>query len=286
MVRFEGEVVPRVLLDLCEADAVLGAHDKDLVQEVNGLLGELLDALWVLGVGSPVLAVLKLVDLLLCPGRVWVGVVVVVKRETAQEHDVEEHPRTPYVGGLGVIPGLVLAGTDDLGGHVDRGPDLREEVCALRVLPPALGKSKVADLDVRRVAPIEEGVVELEVPVSHVVVVAELDGVDDLLEKIPSLFLRQKETLSRFWEPICHILSQRATACILHRYSEVRVCQQSACALNDVEMPFTKLTLNLDFSQHHRLQDLWYRTLDKLDCQAFPCLLLTNEPALACASST
>ena len=99
---------------------------------------------------------------------VRVGVVDVVIWEGPHEHDEKEHPGRPHVRGSPQVGLPGHAGREHFGRHVHRRADDGVGVGVLG-LAPGLGESEVADLDVGRVRDVEQGVVQLEVPVHDVV---------------------------------------------------------------------------------------------------------------------
>ncbi|KAI3480495.1 hypothetical protein L1887_57341 [Cichorium endivia] len=106
--------------------------------------------------------------------------VLVVERQSAAQHDVQDHAARPDVD-LG--PGVQPSG-DDLGRGVVGAAAARLEKVAVG---HDVGEAKVADLDVEVL--VEQQILGLEVAVDDLVTVAVLHGADDLLEEAPCLWL-------------------------------------------------------------------------------------------------
>mmetsp|Transcript_5529 Transcript_5529/g.19237 ORF Transcript_5529/g.19237 Transcript_5529/m.19237 type:complete len:315 (+) Transcript_5529:235-1179(+) len=235
---------------------------------------------------------------------IWV-VVGAVEGEGTVEHGEEQDPARPHVGPLGVVTLLCRPRREHLWGHVARGAYGGEGV----LLGAALGEPEVRDLYGGGPPVVQEGVVQLQVPVSKAVVVAELHRGDELLEEVVGLALRQEEPPAapaalalaapapssrlalprplppRLVVPLADVSREGPAGRVLEHDRQEPRREDHPLQVDDVDVLPAELGLDADLLGEEGEEDLGHRPLDQLHRAELVRLELAHEPGAPLAAA-
>mmetsp|Transcript_30395 Transcript_30395/g.90109 ORF Transcript_30395/g.90109 Transcript_30395/m.90109 type:complete len:265 (-) Transcript_30395:600-1394(-) len=194
---------------------------------------------------------------------------VSLKRKRAMQHRKERHTASPHISLCAVVaaarpqPGRALGQLRrHVGGRADGQPHEGGAPSG-----PGVGVAKVTKAQARRLWPIEQKVVELDIPVADARLVEELDRRDVLLEEVPRLVLahEQPAALRARLPQLCDAVGERAATACLHDKAQVAVGQHQRFGRHEVDVRVAGQRVELYFALQPRQLDLRDRALHEFD---------------------